>query len=284
MKRCWIFSGLVLFALLAARPARAQDQPLQTPDAEIVTPGVLRAQVGFDFLNGIQFPLTGLSGNLASMGVVNLRLGVGRRVEVQLQGTVQNYLQVNDQAPAPVTPKLRGPHSTNDYGNFSLWTKLLLRSEQRAPAVAFRFGFEMPNAKQSHGIGNNSTNVYASAIFEKHFGKLAAWTNAGIGIMQASNTLFAQNDELIYGAALAYPVTARLRLVGEVAGRYSARTITPALYGTESRGEGRVGLVVSAWGFRWNAAAVAGVYPNDPTTGIVFGVSRDIRIFGRHGN
>lgn len=281
MKRFGILWGLLLFGLLAARPARAQDQPLQTPDAQIVAPGVLRAQVGFDFLNGIQYPLTGLSGDLASMGVLNLRLGMGRRIEVQLQGTLQNYLQVDKEVPAPVTPTLRGPHSTNDYGNFSLWTKLLVRGEHRAPGVGFRFGFEMPNAKQSHGIGNNSTNVYGSVILEKHFGNLAAWTNAGIGIMQASNTKFSQNDELIYGGALAYPLTARLSLVGEVAGRYSARSITPALYGTESRGEGRMGIVVSAWGFRWNAAAVAGVYPNDPSTGIVFGVSRDVRIFGR---
>jgi hypothetical protein len=41
-----------------------------------------------------------------------------------------------------------------------------------------------------------------------------------------------------------------------------------------------MGLVVSAWGFRWDVAAVAGVYPNDPSTGVVFGVSRDLRIFG----
>jgi hypothetical protein len=280
MKRYTIVLGMLLAGLLAASPLRAQNLPLQTPDAEIVSPGTLRTEVGFDFLENVDYPLSGLSGNLTSLGVLNLRMGVASRVEVQLQGTVQNFLQVNNEVAAPVTPQLTGRNSTNDVGDFSLWTKLRLRNEHRVPAVAFRFGFLMPNTNQSRGIGNNATNVYASVILEKHFGKLKAWTNTGIGILQSPNAKFSQNDELLYGGALAYPLTKRLSVMGEVAGRYSSRTLTPQLYGTESRGQGRMGLVVSAWGFRWDVAAVAGVYPNDPSTGVVFGVSHDLRIFG----
>jgi hypothetical protein len=167
-------------------------------------------------------------------------------------------------------------------GDFSLWTKVRLRDEHRAPAFAFRFGFLMPNTNQQRGIGNNATNVYASVILQKHFGRLKAFTNTGIGILQAPNAKFSQNDELIYGGALEYTLTRRMSLVGEVSGQYSSRRLTPALYGTESRGQGRMGIVISAGGFRWDVAAVAGVYPNDPSTGITFGVSRDIRIFGHH--
>ncbi len=281
IKRYAILLGILLTGLLTAGPLRAQDMPLRTPDANILAPGLLRTQVGFDFLQNVDYPLSGLSGNLTSMGVLNMRLGVGKRVEVQLQGTVQNFLQVSNEVPAPVTPQLTGTNSTHDVGDFSLWTKILLRKEaSRTPAVAFRFGFLMPNTNQARGIGNNATNVYASVILQKHFGKLKAWTNTGIGILQSPNAKFSQNDELLYGGALAYPITPRVSLVGEVAGRYSSRTLTPELYGTESRGQGRMGLVVSAWGFQWDAAAVAGVYPNDPSTGVVFGVSHDLRIFG----
>lgn len=272
---------LLAGAGLAGTQARGQDLPLQTPDAEIVPTGTLRAQAGFDFLQSVQFPLTGLSGDLTDMGVLNLRLGVGRIVEVQLQGTVQDFLQVHNQIPAPVVPVLTGHNSTQDVGDFSLWTKVRLLAERRNPAVAFRFGFEMPNAKQSSGIGNNAINVYASAIVEKHFGRLAAFGNAGLAILTTPDTRFSENDELIYGQGFTYRLSHRVRVVGEVAGRYSSRTITPALFGTESRGQGRAGVVVSVGGFDWDAAAVAGVYPDDPSTGFTFGVSRDVKLFGR---
>jgi hypothetical protein len=282
MKRLVAVLGLCVAFCLAVPRLRAQSLPLRTPDANIVPTGVLRAQGGFDFLQNIDYPLSGLSGDLTSMGVLNMRLGVGQRTEVQLQGTVQNFLQVHGRVPAPVTPVLTGANSTNDVGDFSLWTKLLLLREHRAPAVAFRFGFLMPNTNQARGIGNNATNVYASVILQKHIGRLKAFGDTGIGILQSPNAKFSQNDELLYGGALSYPLNRRAHVVAEVAGRYSSRALTPALYGTESRAEGRMGLVVSGGGFQWDMAAILGVYPNDPSTGFTFGVSRDLRIFGRH--
>lgn len=281
MKRLLVLSAFCLAVCLAAVPARAQSFPLRTPDANIVPTGVLRAQGGFEFLQSIDYPLSGLSGDLTSMGDLNLRLGVGQRVEVQLQGTVRNFLQVHSQVPAPVTPVLTGANSTNDVGDFSLWTKLLVFREHRMPAVAFRFGFLMPNTNQARGIGNNATNVYASVILQKHVHRLKVFGDAGLGILQSPNAKYSQNDELLYGGAMEYPLNHRLSLVGEVNGRYSSRTLTPALYGTESRAEGRMGLVISGGGFQWDVAAILGVYPNDPSTGFTFGVSRDLRLFGR---
>ncbi len=258
----------------------AQDRPLETPDAETVPQGTLRAQVGFDFLQDADFPLTGLSGDLSSIGDTDLRLGVGRVVEIELQGVVQNFLQVKREVAAPVTPKLTGADSTHDYGDFSLWTKVRILGEKgKAPAVAFRFGYEMPNAKQSHGIGTNSTNVYAQVILEKHLRQLKVFGDLGLGILQAPNAKFSQNDVLVYGGAFTYPLHHRLNLAGEIAGRYSARTLTPALFGTESHSQARLGFQIFAGGFQWDAAAIAGLAQHDPSTGFTFGVSRDIRLF-----
>ena len=283
MKRIFVLAVFCLALGFVARPARAQSLPLRTPDANIVPTGVLRAQGGFEFLQSIDYPLSGLSGDLTSMGDLNLRLGVGQRVEVQLQGAVQNFLQVHGQVPAPVTPVLTGASSTNDVGDFSLWTKILILREHRAPAVAFRFGYLMPNTNQARGIGNNATNVYGSVILQKHFHRLKVFGDTGLGILQSPNAKFSQNDELLYGGAMTYPLNRRLSVVGEVNGRYSSRALTPALYGTESRAQGRMGLVISGGGFEWDVAAILGVYPNDPSTGFTFGVSRDLRIFGRPG-
>lgn len=282
MRRAAAVWVLAVVGCLGSRTAHAQQRPLRTPDAEILPPGTLRLAVGVDFLQAADFPLSGLSGDLTAVGVLQLRLAVGGRAEVQLEGTAQNFLQVNRQVPAPVRPQLTGNDSTHDVGDFSLWTKLRLLSEHRRPALAFRFGFEMPNSDQSRGIGTNTTNVYASLIAEKHWGRVKTFGQAGLGILQAPNAQYSQNDVLVYGGAFVVPVTPRVSLAGEVAGRYSARKLTPTLYGTESRGAGRLGVAFRWGGWVWDLAAVAGLYPQDPSTGLTLGVQRDFHLFPWH--
>jgi hypothetical protein len=277
------YCALVLLSLLTiARSTAAQDRPLQTADAEVVAPGSMRAEVGFDFLQDVTFPLSGLSGDLTNVSTVNIRTGIGKIVEIQVQGMIQEFLSIKQQGASFVTLDLPSNNSTHDIGDFSLWTKILLLSEQgRRPAVAFRFGFEMPNSNQTKGIGNNATNIYSEAIFERHFGKLTAFGDLGIAILTSPDALFSQNDELMYGAAFRYALNKRASLVGEVAGMYTPRKLTPALFGTESRGEGRLGVQIMAGGMIWDFAGIAGLTKNDPRTGFTFGVSKEIRLFDR---
>jgi hypothetical protein len=272
----WLLMGFV-FSL----PTAAQDRPLQTPDAETVPAGTVRAQVGFDFLQEANYPLTGLTGDLTSLGVMDLRLGVGSIVEVELQGTVHEFLDIKHQGASFVTLHLTGTNSTGDSGNYSLWTKVRILGEgERHPAVAFRFGYQMPNEKQISGLGTNTSNVFASVILQKHFfGRLNLFGDAGIGILQVPLTTFQQNDVLTYGGAFVYKLNRRVNLVGEVAGRYSTRPITTALIGTESHSQARLGFQIFAGGFRWDLAGIAGLNKADPQSGFTFGVSRDIHLF-----
>ncbi|HUJ39125.1 MAG TPA: transporter [Candidatus Acidoferrales bacterium] len=266
--------------LLLCVPAFAQNRPLQTPDAETVPTGTLRAEAGFDFLQDVNFPASGLSGDLTSLGNVEMRMGVGRIVEVDLEGVIQNFLDVKKQSPSMIPLHLTGTDSTHDVGDFALYTKILLVSEQKhRPAFAFRFGFQMPNSNQARGIGLNTTNVFASFIAQKHFGKLNTWGEAGLGILQSPLANFSQNDVLIYGVAMAYPVSQRITLVGEISGRYNDRKVDAALLGTESRSQARFGVQVFAGGFQWDVAGVAGLTRRDPSTGFTLGVSRDIKLF-----
>ena len=267
-------------SLLLCVPAFAQNRPLQTPDAETVPTGTLRAEVGFDFLQDVDFPASGLSGDLTSLGNIEMRMGVGRIVEVDLEGVIQNFLDVKQQSPSMIPLHLTGASSTRDVGDFALYTKILLVSEQKhRPAFAFRFGFQMPNSDQARGIGLNTTNVFASFIAQKHFGKLNTWAEAGIGILQAPLANFSQNDVLIYGGAFTYPLSQRVSLAGEVNGRYNDRTIDTALLGTESRSQARFGVQIFAGGFQWDVAGVAGLTRRDPSTGFTLGVTRDIKLF-----
>ncbi len=281
--------GLLSFLGL---PAAAQTRPLRTTEAEVLPPGTLRAQVGFDFLQEVDFPLSGLTGDLTSVGVINVRLGVGKMVEVQLEGAVQNFLDAKRKSGGFVPLELDGACttpsgagqlsgcSTNDTGDFSLATKVRIwRESDRRPALAMRFGFKMPNSKQNRGIGTNSTDVFAAFILQKHFGRLDIFGNVGLAILQASNTKFSQNDVIIYGGAFAFPLHPRLKVVGEVAGRQSTRKINADLTGTESRSQARFGLQIFTGGFQWDLAGIAGLTKTDARSGFTFGISKDIHLF-----
>ncbi|HET9400942.1 MAG TPA: hypothetical protein VFO34_08325 [Candidatus Acidoferrales bacterium] len=276
---------MAIAAIGTACAVAAQDRPLQTADAEIVAPGDVRLEGGFDFLHGQTFPLSGLKGDLTNAGVINVRIGVARIVEIQVQGIAQQFLSISSQGPPAIPLTLTGTSSTHDVGDFSLWTKIrLMGQEGRRPSLGFRFGYEIPNSNQARGIGTNTTNIFADFIAERKFGKLKAFGNAGLEILQSPNALFSQNDELHYGAALSYEATSRVHLVAEVNGRYSSRKITTALLGTESHGQGRFGVQIEAGGFTWDVAGIAGVNKADARGGFTFGVSKDLHLFGGKKN
>src|SRR5574337_483281 len=98
----------LLICLFTSLPIFAQNRPLRTVDAETVPAGTMRVQVGFDFLQDVDFPLSGLSGDLTSVGVVQIRMGVGKIAEVQLEGAGHHLLDVKKQVGAFVTPVLTG--------------------------------------------------------------------------------------------------------------------------------------------------------------------------------
>jgi hypothetical protein len=273
---------MIFMLLAAACPAAAQDRPLLSPDADIVPPGTLRVEAGFDFLQDVSYPLSGLSGDQTNLGVLDLRLGLGKIVEGELTGTVQSFLQIDSQGTSYVGLALPSANSTHDVGDFSLLTKIRILDEgDRHPALAFRFGVTMPNTNQALGIGNNSINVLSDAIMERHFGRLETYGSIGLAILTAPNAKTSQNDEARYGLAASYPLTKSLNLVSEVAGQQNTRPFGPSLVGTESRGQGRLGVQLVVGGFEWDAAAIAGIYRNDPHTGLTFGVSHDFQVFNR---
>src|ERR1700722_7265484 len=131
----------------------AQDRPLRTVDAETVPAGTLRSEIGFDFLQDVGFPLSGLRGDETSVGIVDLRMGVGKIVEVEVEGAMQNFLDVKSRGTSFVPNlSLTGVNSTHDTGDFTLATKVrLLKKEGRRPGIAFKFGFIMPNLNAMPG-------------------------------------------------------------------------------------------------------------------------------------
>lgn len=258
----------------------AQQRPLITEDVEIVKPGSIRADFGFDFGQDRNFTLSGLNGDLTRIGVVNLRVGLAPNVEFETGGVIQNFLSINRQYRPSGTPlKLsKPPVSTNDTGDFFLATKIKLKNEtRRFPAIAFRFGVQLPNSNQERGIGVNQINFFATVIAGKHFGRLNLFGNLGISILTAPVDLFTQNDVVLYGLAATYKVSDRLMLVSEINGRQSTRRNAPR--GTESDGEVRLGARLKAGGLTWDIAGLAGVNQNSLRSGITFGVTYERDLF-----
>jgi hypothetical protein len=124
----------------------------------------VRTQVGFDFLQNETFPLSGLTGDLTSLRDLDLRLGVGQSVEVELQGAIQQYLTIQSETTSNITLQLPISTSTNDTGDYSLWIKVHIAGERgHRPALAFRFGFQLPNPP-----GTRHRNQHNECIRGRH--------------------------------------------------------------------------------------------------------------------
>ncbi len=272
---------LLVAVATSAYGLKAQDRPLRTVDAETAPAGTARAEVGFDFLQDVGFPLSGLRGDETSVGLMDVRLGIGKIAEIEVAGSLQNFLDVKSRGTSFVPNlELTGANTTHDSGDYRLATKVrIIKGQGKRPGLAFKFGFVMPNSNQARGIGTNTTNVFALVALEEQIRKLSVFGNAGLEILQAPNALFTQNDVLIYGGAFKYPLHRRVDLVGEVSGLYSDRHINDALLGTQSTGQARLGLLVRAGGFTWDLAGIRGLNKYDPRSGFTFGVSKDFRLF-----
>jgi hypothetical protein len=266
-----------IFVALAASAAAAQQRPLLTEDVDIIKPGMIRIESGFEFRQDQRFPLSGLRGDLVKLADTRLSFGLSPNVEFQIEWTVQNLLSINSRE-TPAIPLKLGENAadTNDVGDVTLWMKMKLRNESRvAPSLGFRFGIQLPNTDQTRGIGTNTTNFSAVITAGKRFmgERLNLFGNVGLGILEAPLDEFTQNDVLLYGLAGIYKVSDNLNIVGEVNGYHSTRRRAPL--GTEDYSEGRIGAQLRALGVRWNAAGIFGLSRNAPRTGFALGVTYD---------
>jgi hypothetical protein len=273
-----ISAAALVFALGVAVAACGQQRPLLTEDVDIIPPGSMRIEAGIDFVQRARFPVSGLTGDLTRAGVIGINIGLAPNVEVQIEGVAQNFLSINSQGTSAIPLNLKSTNSTNDVGDFTLWTKIKLRNETaHLPSFGFRFGVQLPNSNQSRGIGLNQTNAYGQILFGKKFGhdaRVNTFGNLGIGILTSPTGLFAQNDVLTYGFAGIVRLNKQFSLAGEVNGRANTRPGSGPL-GTESQGEARLGMQVRASGLRFDFAGIAGLTRLSPRSGLTVGVTYD---------
>ncbi len=277
IKRLFTFLILIFCTSIFAV---AQQRPLLTEDVDTTPEGAIEVAAGVDFLQNAKFPLSGLRGDLTRVGDIRVKVGFASNIEFQVEGVLQNFLAINSATNPSPTPLNISGISTNSAGDFTVSTKIKLRNESRnLPALGFKFGFQLPNADQSRGIGTNQINIFGTVLVQKKFGKRAgktprfnAFGNLGLGILTAPLERFTQNDVLLYGLAGIYSVNDRINIVSEVNGRANTRSGDAPL-GTESIGQFRVGTQIKASSLRFDTAAIFGLTRLSPRTGITFGVT-----------
>lgn len=265
--------------LIASLCSLAQQRPLLTDDVDITPAGAFEISAGVDFFQKAKFPLSGINGDLTRVGDIRVKTGFASNVELQIEGTLQNYVSINSRGPSAVPLGFTG-NSTNDFDDFTISAKIKLRNETKhLPAVGVKLGFQMPNTDQARGIGTNQINIFGKVLVQKRFGGVRAGVsrfnlmgNLGLGIMTAPIERFTQNDLLLYGIAGIVRATDNVNIVSEINGRANTRGGTAPL-GTESLSQFRIGTQVRASGLRFDAAAAFGLTEFSPRTGFIFGVT-----------
>ena len=269
----------ILVVAVAAILAVGQQRPLITDDVDITPTGAIEVGAGVDFLQNVKFPLSGLKGDLTRVGDLRIRTGFASNVELQIEGSLQNFLAINSAGVSAIPLNVNG-NSTSDFDDFVVSAKIKLKNETSLlPAVGMKLGFQMPNTDQAKGIGTNQINIFTKFLFQKRFGKKAGKTplaniygNLGLEIMTAPIERFTQNDVMLYGLAGIFRVNKNLNIASEINGRMNTRSGTAPL-GTESISQFRIGTQIKASGLRFDTAAVLGLTKFSPRTGITFGVT-----------
>lgn len=262
----------LLFAL--ARPSAAQQRPLVTEDPESIGAGRVLIESGIDFDHNEQYPLSGLKGNLWRVPTIGISVGISSIAELQIDGGPYDMLTITERNPAPLADLVTATGtSTHAVDDIMIGTKIRLVSEAASrPSFAFRFATRLPNAKHESGLGQDTTDFYASILSAKTVQSIRVVGNIGFGIMSEPLNAAKQNDVLTYGLSFARAMTTQTELVGELNGRISTRSGVAPI-GTESRGILKLGGRYTRGPVRFDGGVFFGMTAIDPTIGLTAGVT-----------
>src|SRR2546423_12924078 len=112
------FFAAIMFIFASSSIALGQQRPLITEDVDVVKPGIIRIETGFEFLQDIKFPLSGLRGDMTKVLDTRLSFGLSPMVEFQIEWTPQSFLSIKGRGPTPLALKLgANAADTNDVGD-----------------------------------------------------------------------------------------------------------------------------------------------------------------------
>lgn len=266
---------LCVLAVLVMLPsmAAAQQRPLVTEDPEVVGPGQVLLEAGFDQLVSQRYPASGLRGTLLRFPTLGVSIGVGI-AEIQIDGAAFQRLQILERFDAPMAGVLEftGDRTTS-VDDFTVGTKIRLMTEGPGrPAMGVRFATKLPMARNERGLGLDTTDFYASFLLAKTVQSLRIVGNGGVGILGDVTRADRQHDVLTYGLSVARALTQGSEVVGEINGRLHTGGQDPAP-GTQSSAIVRGGLRFTKGPVRLDGGLLVGVMAEDPTFGVTAGLT-----------
>jgi hypothetical protein len=265
---------LVVAGLIFGSPAlaAAQQRPLVTEDPETIGAGRMLVEAGIDYLRDVDYPVSGLEGNLRRFPVIGISFGLGSIGEAQIDGSLYNHLSITERRPGPLAFMVdRLGSTTTDAGDLVVGTKVRLVSEGVSrPSIALRSATRLPMASNESGLGLDTTDFFSSMLIAKTVESVRVVGNIGLGILGDPTRGDRQNDVLTYGLSFARALTQRAEVVGEVNGHVSTREGEPPP-GTDSRGVFRVGARYTTGPVRADAALLVGILSEDPRWGMTAG-------------
>jgi hypothetical protein len=264
---------VVVFILSTAAGAAAQQRPLVTEDPETIGAGRVLIEAGLDYMREVEYPVSGLTGNLRRFPLIGISLGIGSVGEVQIDGGLYNHLSITGRDPsAPLVHMLTATgDSTWGVEDLVIGTKIKMISEGASrPSFALRSATRLPNASNESGLGLDTIDFYSSLLVAKTVQSVRVVGNIGLGILGDPTRGDRQNDVLTYGLSFARALTAAAEVVGEINGRLDTRDGEPPP-GTESRSMVRFGARYTIGGWRADGAVMFGATSNDPSIGFATG-------------
>lgn len=273
MKQAVIWTALVAVCL-GATPALAQQRPLVTEDPETVGEGNLLFETGVDYVRDVEFPLSGLKGNMWTIPTVGVSIGFSSIAEIQVDTALYRGFTIVEQNPGPLTglTDIDGDH-TSAPDDLTIGTKIRILGENaQRPSMGIRLATRLPLASTESGLGSDEIDFQASLLMAKTIQSIRVVGNGGMAIVGDATRGARQDRLLAFGASVARAVTSAAELVGEVNGRvnFDGDTATP---GAESRGVVRLGGRYTQGTVRVDAAAIIGLTSRDPDIGFTAGLT-----------
>jgi hypothetical protein len=236
--------------------------------------GALLVGAGAGWDAGAEFPLSGLSGDLARLGQITVAYSFAPGAVLHAEGDVLRVLDVEARGPSrvPLGPDV-DDGVTRDAGDVRVGTLVRLLGGARGLSGGLHLEMKLPSSDERKGIGTNTTDVAGSVFGSWARGPVRLTGEAGVAILEAPTEAFVQNDVVVYAAeALVRPPDVPVGASLSVRGRASTRDLVPA--GTEDRGRARLRGEVRLGGWRLDAGVSAGYAGTSPDWGLEAGAAR----------
>jgi hypothetical protein len=264
----------LLLVLCTALPAAAQQRPLVTEDPETVGAGNILIEGGFDAQREVEYPASGLTGNLLRLPTLGVSFGFSSILELQVDGGFYNRLNITSIEPAPLSDKLElTGDSTHDLEDLVVATKIRLVSEAPGrPSFGIRLATKLPIAGNESGLGMDTIDFSILALIGKTTRSVRLVGNFGLGVLPDPVEGDRQNDVIMYGFSVARALVQGFEIVGDINGRFNTRNarVPP---GTETRSTMRAGVRYTHAAVRFDGGLIFGLTSRDPSFGFTGGVT-----------